>query len=119
MGKIVFLSDVDSTFARTKGAKDKGKRVFYRGRYWTPNRPVASDRAGKKKMVLASKNVGGKTKYKLIHFGAKGYSDYTKHKDKSRRANYRARHSAIKLKSGKPAYKDKFQAAYWSYRKLW
>lgn len=88
-------------------------------RYMTPNQPTASTRAGKKKMVLASKSVGGETKYKLIHFGAKGYSDFTKHKSEKRRALYKKRHSAIRLKSGKRAIDDKFQAAYWANKVLW
>lgn len=29
---------------------------------------------------------------KTIHFGAKGYSDYTKHKDEKRKENYINRH---------------------------
>lgn len=56
---------------------------------------------------------------KKIHFGAKGYSDYTIHKDKERREKYRKRHSAIKLKDGSLAYKNKNQPAYWSYNLLW
>lgn len=31
---------------------------------------------------------------KEVHFGAKGYEDYTDHHDKERRANYLARHKA-------------------------
>jgi hypothetical protein len=30
---------------------------------------------------------------KRVHFGASGYSDYTRHKDPVRKANYLARHS--------------------------
>ena len=30
---------------------------------------------------------------KKVQFGAEGYEDYTLHKDKKRRANYRSRHS--------------------------
>ena len=56
---------------------------------------------------------------KSIHFGAKGYSDYTKHKDKERRDRYRARHKKIKLKDGSLAYKNKNQPAYWSWTLLW
>ena len=43
-----------------------------------------SKRAGKKYAV----RVGNKT----IHFGAKGYEDFTTHKDPKRKANYLARH---------------------------
>ena len=33
-------------------------------------------------------------KIKTIHFGATGYSDYTKHKDKERKARYLKRHKS-------------------------
>jgi hypothetical protein len=58
-------------------------------------------------------------KGKRINFGAKGMSDYTIHKDKARRDRYRARHSKIKLKDGRLAYKVKESPAFWSYRILW
>jgi hypothetical protein len=94
--------------------ESSGGKVYRAGRWWTPNKPVPSNRAGKKKMVLASKRVDGETKYKVVHYGAEGYSDYTKHKDPARRKRFMQRHKAIKLKSGEPAHKNKFQAAYWS-----
>lgn len=31
---------------------------------------------------------------KIVHFGAEGYSDYTKHKDSSRMERYLARHKS-------------------------
>lgn len=34
----------------------------------------------------------GKKKEKVVSFGAAGYQDYTQHKDKQRRENYRSRH---------------------------
>lgn len=49
---------------------------------------------------------------KIVHFGAKGYSDYTLHKDKDRRENYRARHA-----SGKTAAPDTANAL--AYHLLW
>ena len=49
------------------------------------NRPIASNREGKKKMVLAKKG----DKVKLIHFGAKGYGhNYSA----AARKSFRARH---------------------------
>ena len=56
---------------------------------------------------------------KWIHFGALGYDDYTIHRDDERRASYRRRHKAILLLNGLPAYKDKKQAAFWSWHLLW
>lgn len=34
-------------------------------------------------------------KEKIVPFGQKGYSDYTKHKDKTRKARYLKRHSGM------------------------
>lgn len=94
----------------------KGNKYKYRGIWFEIDKPLPfSTRKGKKKMVLARKG----SYVKLVHFGALGYSDFTKHKDPKRRARYRKRHRAILLKSGKPAYKDKWQAAYWSWHDLW
>ena len=56
---------------------------------------------------------------KLIHFGQKGYEDYSTHKDKKRRASYRARHRAIRLKNGKLAYKNKESPSFWGWNLLW
>ena len=58
-------------------------------------------------------------KGKIISFGAKGMSDFTIHKDPARRDRYRKRHSKIKLRDGRTAYKVKTQPAFWSYYILW
>ena len=85
-----------------------------------------STRKGKKYMVMYNG--------KWIHFGAivngkpmeqfkdsTGLGLYSKydHGDKKRRASYRARHKAIKLKDGTLAYKNKNSASYWSMNYLW
>jgi hypothetical protein len=57
------------------------------------NKPIKSDRPEKKFMVLSKDKDGN---IKLLHFGAKGMSDYTKHKDEKRRDNFRARHGCDK-----------------------
>jgi hypothetical protein len=49
-----------------------------------------STRKNKKYMVMLTDGVPKKT----IHFGQKGASDYTKHKDDKRKANYIARHKS-------------------------
>ncbi len=67
---------------------------------------------------------------RTIHFGDTRYQHYRDstglglyshldHRDPVRRANYRRRHSAIKTKDGSLAYKDKEQAAYYSWTYLW
>lgn len=73
------------------------------------NSPVKSWRKGKKKAVLACK----KNKKKIIHYGAKGYSDYTIHKDKQRRKSFRLRH---RCDLDKP---DILTARYWACEDLW
>ena len=50
----------------------------------------ASDDKYKYTVKLAEKNDESKTH--TVHFGAKGYSDYTKHKDLERKKRYIIRH---------------------------
>lgn len=49
---------------------------------------------------------------KTVSFGARGYQDYTQHKDKKRRTNYRSRHRNDKLD-------DPTKAGFWSWYVLW
>ena len=70
-----------------------------------------SHRKGKKWAVLYEG--------KLIHFGAVGYEDFTQHGDPARRANYRRRHGAIRLRDGRLAHTVKTSPAYWSWELLW
>ena len=66
----------------------------------------------KKKMEAKFKDKDGNV-VKTTYFGAKGYSDYTIHKDKERRSRYRARHKKD-LDT-----KDFKRAGYLSYYLLW
>lgn len=50
---------------------------------------------------------------RTIHFGAKGMSDFTKHKDPERKANYIARHKP------RENWEDPLTAGYWSRYVLW
>lgn len=52
---------------------------------------------------------------KIIHFGAKGYSDYTIHKDAERQKRYIIRHKA-RENWGKSGINT---AGFWSYHLLW
>lgn len=79
------------------------------------NKPVASDKAGKKKMVLAKDG----DKVKLLHFGDAKMSDYRIHKDKKRRANYLARSGGIKDKNGNLTKNNKLSPNFWSRSVLW
>jgi hypothetical protein len=90
--------------------------IEYRGKTFPGyNKPIDSDRSGKKKMVLAKKG----DKVKLLHFGDSSMSDYTQHKDKKRRANYLARSGGIKNKNGELTANDKFSPNFWSRSVLW
>ena len=72
-----------------------------------------------RKSSLLKKKYMVRYKNKLIHFGQTGYEDYTTHRDPKRRASYRARHRAIRLKNGKLAYKNKESPSFWSWNLLW
>lgn len=69
------------------------------------NRPMKSDRPGKKKMVKACAN----GQEKLIHFGAKGYGhNYSP----AARKSFKARHNCSSATS-------KLTARYWACKNLW
>lgn len=51
---------------------------------------VVRNRSGPKKYTAVFELNGGRVK--RVKFGAKGYSDYTIHKDRARRERYRRRH---------------------------
>ena len=72
---------------------------------------TTSDKSENKyKAVFSGSKPDGKTK--TIHFGAKGYEDYTQHHDKDRRTLYRQRHE-------KDLKGDPMRAGYLSYYILW
>jgi hypothetical protein len=70
-----------------------------------------STRRGKKYMAL--------WKGKWVHFGARGMSDFTIHRDKKRRDRYRVRHSKLRTKDGRIAYQIKGSPAFFSWHLLW
>lgn len=89
------------------------EEIKYRGRTFPGyNKPVASDRPEKKKMVLAKKG----DKVKLIHFGQKGY----KHNySAAAKKNYLARSAGIRSKDGGLTKNDRLSANYWARKVLW
>lgn len=118
---MYLLSDINlSEFNRTIGAKDKSIRknnkVYYRGKWMTPNHPTTANDGKHKKQVLASKKVDGKIKYKLVKYGAIGYGN--NYSSKARK-NYLTRSAGIKNKNGKLTMNDKFSPNYHSRRDLW
>lgn len=80
------------------------------------NKPVASNRKNKKKMVLVSKNIGGEKKYKVVHYGHK---EYGHNYSKEARKNYLKRSAGIKSKDGSLTKDDKFSPNYWARKDLW
>lgn len=69
------------------------------------NRPVSSDRPGKKMMVKACAN----GQEKLVHFGAKGYGN---NYSAAARKSFKARHSC-------DTATDKLTARHWACSYLW
>lgn len=113
--KLANWYDVRSHASSASEALDLYKQasVEYRGRTFPGyNQPIASDKEGKKKMVLAKK--GGKVK--LVHFGADGY----KHNySKAAKKNYLTRSAGIRNKSGELTMNDKHSPNYWARKHLW
>lgn len=69
--------------------------------------------SSKKDKKLVARFYEGSKVVKTTHFGARGMSDYTIHKDKKRRSLYRGRHKKD-LNT-----KDPTRAGYLSYYILW
>jgi hypothetical protein len=63
-----------------------------------------------KKWQIKVESPSGRTK--TVQFGARGYQDYTQHKDKARRDNYRSRHRNDNID-------DPTSAGFWSWHVLW
>ena len=110
------LKGASKMHAAQAGRIEKMASVEYRGKTFPGyGKPIASDRKNKKKMVLVKRG----DKVKLVHFGQKGYQDFTQHKDKKRQKNYLTRSAGIKNKSGQLTKNDPFSPNYWARRELW
>jgi len=97
-------------YSRSKKPTGKRKRSKKIGNttvtYWP------SSRSGKKWMTITPK---GKT----VHWGHPTMKDYTQHKSKKRKSNYKKRHSGILLKNGSRAIDKKWSPAWLSYHVTW
>jgi hypothetical protein len=88
------------------GGQYAGGGITHAGHHFPGyNRPIADSDGKHKKVVLAK--VGNKTK--VVHFGAKGYSNNYSAKA---RAAYKSRHAGEGSQS-------KLTAGYWAYHNLW
>lgn len=106
------------TLAGTKLStlEKRGNKYYYRGRWWTLNKPVKSTAKGKKMMVLATKTIDGDRRVRLIHFGALGYGHNYSKKAKH---NYLTRSAGIRNKKGELTKNDPWSANYWARKILW
>jgi len=86
-------------------AKYRGKEV----KLGKPRKIPGVTPKGKKYTVYVKDKSG---KVRIVHFGAVGYSDYLKHKNKKRRANFKARHNCATAK-------DRTTARYWACNYNW
>jgi hypothetical protein len=76
------------------------------------NKPWRSDKPEKKWQVCAKDSQTGEVKH--IYYGARGYEDFTQHKDPKRRRSFRARHKCDPISK-----LNKASARYWACQKLW
>lgn len=74
------------------------------------NKTFKSERKFKKLQVCVKEGKEGNITN--VHFGDSRYEDYTIHKDKIRRKNFRTRHNCNTAK-------DKTTARYWACKELW
>jgi len=86
--------------------------IMYRGEKFPGyNKPKTYNGKGKfKKRVLAKEG----DDIKVLNYGHKDYSDYTKHKDKERRKNFRSRHNCDPVSN-----LSKLTKKYWACQDLW
>ena len=73
------------------------------------NKPKRAPKGSKKKFVVLGKQGD---KVKKVSYGHRDYSDFTKHKNPKRRANFRSRHNC-------KTAKDKTTARHWACKHLW
>jgi hypothetical protein len=105
-----------STSKSVNSIQRNGKHIEYNGLLFPDfDKPIEINDKRYKRAVLARKG----NEFKLIRYGHVDYEDFTTHKDPERRDRFRKRFRGILKSDGKPAYKDKWQAAYWAYNDLW
>lgn len=107
--------------SRSRSPRRSRSRSAFRSRSASRSVSRSRSRSGSDNVVYLSRSTKPDKKYmvqvgnKTIHFGARGMSDYTLHKDAERRKRYVARHKAREnwSKSGMKS------AGFWSLWILW
>jgi hypothetical protein len=88
---------------------------IYNMRKWFPDLIIRlSDKKSKKYVAIFKYN----NKIQHIHFGQKGYDDYTTHRDQKRRELFRKRFEN-EMKDGKLSRTYPLSSLFWSYNLLW
>lgn len=102
----------DGVWENVSYEKNKDGTITYRGEEFPGfNKPKKYTGKGKfKKRVLAKEG----DQIKVINYGHSDYSDYTKHKDKERRDNFRKRHKCDPVSE-----LSKLTKKYWACQDLW
>lgn len=108
---------VVATSGMAKIVRNKDGSVTYRGeRFPGVNKPKQAPAGSTaKKRVLAKSG----DQVKVVNFGARGYQDFTQHRDPERRASFRARIGGIREKGGGRAVDNPLSAAHWARKELW
>lgn len=107
MDELLYENNEKVSYERTKSGKIKYRDELFDGF----NKPKRYSGKGNYKFRVLAKDGD---EIKIINFGHKDYSDYTKHKDADRRKNFRKRHGCDPVKNLK-----KTTAKYWSCQYLW
>lgn len=94
----------------------KKDKYLYRGKFFIPNQPIPSTAKEKKMMVLATKNIDGEKRVRLIHFGKKGNENNCTPEEKKR---YLQRSANIRNQKGELTRNDPWSPNYWSRKVLW
>ena len=99
-----------SRYSRTRKPRGKRKRTkTVKGTkvvYWP------STRKSKKWMTITPSG-------KKVHWGHPTMKDFTQHRSRKRRSNYRSRHKGVRRKDGSRAIDKKWSPAWLSYYVTW
>ena len=82
---------------------------------WVGNTKVSYERSNRKSKKWMTRTPQGR----IVHWGDPKMKDYTQHRSKKRRSNYKKRHAGIRLKNGSRAIDKKWSPAWLAYHATW